>query len=162
VADYRADKQVRVLDRIDKLILKGLQGNGRKAISQLAGEVCLSSSPCYDRVRWLETHRYILRYTAILNPNLLGAAMVAFAEVTVDQSDPEALMRFRTAVNSLEEVSECHMLAGRFDYLLKIRASDVNAYRVFLADQLSKLPGVERIQTSVAMEEIKATPEVKL
>jgi Lrp/AsnC family leucine-responsive transcriptional regulator len=153
--------ETRSLDRIDKLILKGLQADGRKSVSELAREVHLTTSPCLDRVRRLEKEGYIRGYTALLNPHQLGARILAFVEVRIDRTTPELFQKFRAAVESLEEVVECHMVAGGFDYLIKIRVADMEAYRKFLGERLATLPGIAQTHTYVAMEELKSTLNFK-
>jgi Lrp/AsnC family transcriptional regulator, leucine-responsive regulatory protein len=147
----------RSLDRIDKLILKRLQANGRESVSELAREVHLTTSPCLDRVRRLEEQGYIQGYAALLNPQHLGARLLAFVEVRVDRTTPEFFDKFRDSVEALEEVVECHMVAGGFDYLIKIRVTDMEAYRRFLGERLATLPGLMQIHTYVSMEEVKST-----
>jgi Lrp/AsnC family leucine-responsive transcriptional regulator len=148
---------VRMLDRIDRLILKRLQANGRESVAELARAVHLTTSPCLDRVRRLEADGYIQGYAAILNPHYLGASLLAFVEVRVDRTTPEVFQTFRASVELLEEVVECHMVAGGFDYLIKIRVADMEAYRKFLGERLSTLPGIAQTHTFVAMEEVKST-----
>jgi Lrp/AsnC family leucine-responsive transcriptional regulator len=147
----------RSLDRIDKLILKRLQADGRKSISELAREVHLTTSPCLDRVRRLEKQGYIQGYAALLDPHQLGSRLLAFVEVRVDRTTPEFFQKFRASIEALEEVVECHMVAGGFDYLIKIRVTDMEAYRRFLGDRLATLPGLMQMHTYVAMEEVKST-----
>ena len=147
----------RALDRIDRLILKGLQADGRKPISELAREVHLTTSPCLDRVHRLEAEGYIQGYTARLSPHHLGARLLAFVELQVERTTPEEFEKFRCAVAALEEVIECHMVAGGFDYLIKIRVPDMEAYRKFLGERLTTLPGISHTRTYLAMEEVKAT-----
>lgn len=151
----------RRLDRIDRLILKGLQSEGRKSISELAREVHLTISPCLDRVRRLEEQGYIKGDTALLNPKRLGAGLLAFVVVSIDRTNPEVFERFRVVVETLDEVVECHMVAGGFDYLIKIRLADMEAYRRFLGERLTTLPGVARAHTYVVMEEVKASTHFK-
>jgi Lrp/AsnC family leucine-responsive transcriptional regulator len=153
--------EVRSLDRIDKLILKGLRANGRKSVSELAREVHLTTSPWLDRLRRLEEEGYIQGYVALLNLHHLGARLLAFVEMRVDRTTPEIVQKFRAAVESLEEVVECHMVTGGFDYLIKIRVADMEAYRKFLGDRLATLPGIAQTHTYVAMEGLKSTPNFK-
>jgi Lrp/AsnC family leucine-responsive transcriptional regulator len=152
---------VRSLDRIDPLILKCLQADGRKSVSELAHEVHLTPSPCLDRVLRLEQDGYIQGYAALLNPHHLGARLLAFAEVRIDRTNPEVFERFRDGVETREGVVECHMVAGGFDYLIKIRVADMEAYRKFLGERLAMLPGIAQTHTYVAMEEVKATLKFK-
>jgi Lrp/AsnC family leucine-responsive transcriptional regulator len=151
----------RSLDRIDRLILKRLQADGRKSVSELAREVHLTTSPCLDRVRRLEAEGYIQGYAALLNPHYLGVHLLAFVEVRVDRTTPEILQKFRQSIEALDEVIECHMVAGDFDYLIKIRVADVDAYRKFLGERLATLPGIAQTHTYVAMEEVKSTLNFK-
>jgi Lrp/AsnC family leucine-responsive transcriptional regulator len=146
------------LDRIDRMILKALQSNGRKPVSELAREVHLTTSPCFGRVRRLEEEGYIQGYTACLNHRQLGARLVAFVGVRVDRTTPEVFERFRAAVEAREEIVECHMVAGGFDYLIKIRVADMDACRKFLGEHLTAFPGIAQTQTYVAMEEVKSAP----
>src|SRR5579862_6773559 len=106
---HRTD--VRSLDRIDMLILNGLQANGRKSVAELAREVHLTTSPCHDRVQRLEQQGYIRGYAALLDPQALGSRLLAFVEVRVDRTTPELFQKFRSSVEALEEVVECHMVA---------------------------------------------------
>jgi Lrp/AsnC family leucine-responsive transcriptional regulator len=156
-----APHEPRQLDRIDRLILKRLQIDGRLSISELAREVHLTTSPCLDRVRRLEREGYIQGYAALLNPNQLGARLLAFVEVRIDRANPEVFQQFRAMIESLDEVIECHMVAGGFDYLVKIRLADMDAYRRFLGERLAKLPGIAQTRTYISMEELKCTLNFK-
>ena len=147
------------LDRIDRRLLALLQGDGRLAIAELARRVHLSATPCLERVRRLEREGYIRGYTADLDPALLGAGLIAFVEVQLDRTTPDVFNRFRDGVIGLTPVQECHMVAGGFDYLLKVRTADMAAYRRFL-EQLAALAGVEQTHTYVVMEEVKSTRAV--
>jgi Lrp/AsnC family leucine-responsive transcriptional regulator len=151
----------RSLDRIDKMILKRLQANGRKSVAELAREVHLTTSPCLERVHRLEKEGYIQGYTALLNPQRLGARLLAFVQVRVDRTTPEIFEKFRAIVESLDEVVECHMIAGGFDYLIKIRLADMEAYRRFLGESLATLPGIAQTATYISMEEVKSTLRFK-
>ena len=144
------------LDRIDRRLLSLLQGDGRLAIAELARRVHLSATPCLERVRRLEREGYIRGYTADLDPALLGAGLIAFVEVQLDRTTPDVFNRFRDGVIGLTPVQECHMVAGGFDYLLKVRTADMVAYRRFLED-LAALAGIEQTHTYVVMEEVKST-----
>lgn len=148
--------QPRSLDRIDRLILNALQADGRKSVSELAREVHLTTSPCLDRVRKLEEEGFIRGYTAIVNHHRLGATLLAFVGVCIDRTDARVFQQFRDMLDTFEEVIECHMVAGDFDYLIKVRVADVEAYRQFLGERLAALPGITQTQTYVAMEEVKS------
>lgn len=147
----------RVLDRIDYKILHTLQENGRMTNADLARRVNLSPTPCLDRVRRLETEHYILDYVALLNPNKLGAGVVIFIQVLLDRTSPGVFDRFKKQVNLCPEIVECHMVAGGFDYLLKVRTSSMVEYRDFLGQTLGKMSDIKQTHTYVVMEEVKAT-----
>lgn len=149
--------EVKAPDRIDRKILRELQADGRLSNVELARRVGLSPTPCLERVRRLERDGYILGYHAALNPMKLNAALVAFVEVSLDRTTTRALERFREAVERIDEVMECHMVAGGFDYLIKIRLSDMTAYRQFLGEKLAAIDGVSQTHTYVVMEEVKST-----
>jgi Lrp/AsnC family transcriptional regulator, leucine-responsive regulatory protein len=144
------------LDRIDRRILRLLQDDGRMAVAELARRVHLSPTPCLERVRRLERDGYIRGYAAELDPSRLGANLVAFVEILLDRTTPDVFNRFKDAMLGLEPVQECHMVAGGFDYLLKVRVRDMAAYRGFL-EQLAALTGVQQTHTYVVMEEVKST-----
>jgi Lrp/AsnC family leucine-responsive transcriptional regulator len=148
------------LDLIDRKILQILQREGRIANVELAKRVHLSPTPCFERVRRLEESGYIKRYVAQLDPHKLGLGMLAFVEVSLDKTNPDAFERFRDAVAAMSEVQECHMVAGGFDYLLKARLADMAAYRRFLGERISSLPSVSRTHTYFVMEEVKLTHEI--
>lgn len=155
-------KSEKPLDRIDFKILRILQKDGRISNVDLAREVGLSATPCLERVRRLEREGYILGYRAILNPDKLDAGLIAIVEVRLDRTTTAALDEFNAAVRRLDEIMECHMVGGGFDYLLKIRLPDMGSYRRFLGEKLAGLPGVSQTHTFVVMEEVKATTALPL
>lgn len=152
----------RDLDRIDRMILRELQRNGRISNVELSRRVHLSPTPCLERVRRLEREGYILRYTAELAPDRLDASLLVYVEVTLDRTNEKVFDMFRKAVVALPEVMECHMIAGGFDYLIKARLRDMADYRHFLGECLDRLPGVRSTHTYVVMEEVKATSELRV
>src|SRR5262250_2169051 len=147
----------RALDRIDRRLLVRLQQDGRAAVSQLAREVHLTVTPTLERVRQLEASGYIEGYFARLNPRRLGLGLLAYVEVSLDRTTPDAFERFKQAMLAHEEVMECHMVAGGFDYLLKVRVRDMESYRRFLGDRIASIRGVQTTHTYFVMEEVKST-----
>ncbi|TQV70148.1 winged helix-turn-helix transcriptional regulator [Exilibacterium tricleocarpae] len=145
---------VRDLDRIDYAILAALQSDGRMSNVELSRQVNLSPSPCLDRVRRLEADGYIEGYAAKLNPTLLGMGTAAFIQVTLDRTTGDVFDNFRAAVVDIADVMECHMVAGGFDYLLKLQISGMETYRQVLS-QLVDLPGVAQTHTYMVIEEVK-------
>ena len=151
------DAADRSLDRVDRKLLRLLQQDGRTSVSQLAREVHLSVTPTLERVRKLELAGYIEGYFARLSARRLGLGLLAYVEVLLDRTTRDAFERFKAAMLSYEEVMECHMVAGGFDYLLKVRVSDMESYRTFLGDSIASLPGVQQTHTYFVMEEVKST-----
>ncbi|MCE1191882.1 MAG: Lrp/AsnC ligand binding domain-containing protein [Acidovorax sp.] len=150
------------LDRIDRKILSILQEDGRIANLKLAEAVALSPTAVLARVQRLTRDGYILGYEARLNPLKLGAGMLVFVEVLLDRTTPNVFDQFKAAVQVHPEIMECHMVAGGFDYLLKTRSADMNAYRVFAGNVLWQLPGVRETRTYAVMEEVKHSNHLHL
>lgn len=143
------------LDRIDISILDTLQRDGRIANVDLAKKVNLSASPCIDRVKRLEKEGYIDGFGARLNAARLGFGTAAFIQVTLDRTTSEVFDKFRDAVVQIPQVAECHMVAGGFDYLLKLRLPNMDAYRSILS-LIVDLPGVAQTHTYVVIEQVKS------
>jgi Lrp/AsnC family leucine-responsive transcriptional regulator len=150
------------LDRIDLRILDVLQRDGRISNLKLAEAVALSPTAVLARVQRLTRDGYILGYEARLNPLKLGAGMLVFVEVLLDRTTPNVFDEFKAAVQVQPQILECHMVAGGFDYLLKTRAADMNAYRNFAGAVLWQLPGVRETRTYAVMEEVKNSTHLHL
>lgn len=155
-------KTPKELDRIDRNILNELQKDGRISNVELARKVGLSASPCLERVRRLETQGYILGYHAVVNPHKLGAAMLVFVEITLTKTSVDIFAEFSEAVSQHEDIQECHLVSGDFDFLLKARVADMSSYRRLLGDTLLRLPGVSESRTYVVMEEVKTTTRLRI
>lgn len=145
------------LDDYDHAILRQVATEGRIAVVELARRIGLSKSPTQVRLKRLEDQGVITGYRAVLDPIRIGQAHVAFVEVRLSDTREAALQAFNRAVLTIPEVEECHMIASRFDYLLKVRTGDIQAYRRVLAERLSALPHVASTSTYVAMEAVKDT-----
>ena len=143
------------LDAFDLRILEILHADARITVTALAQRVGLSKTPCLTRLRRLERSGYILGYTALLNNRKLGRDHVAFVEVKLNDTREAALRRFNAEVRKIPEIEQCHMIAGNYDYLLKVRSTDINAYRTLLGETISGLPHVAQTSTFVAMESVK-------
>lgn len=146
--------KTKTLDRIDLNILDTLQREGRISNVELAKKVNLSASPCIDRVKRLEKEGYITGYGARLNAAKLGCGTAVFIQVTLDRTTSDVFNQFRDAVVKIPQVAECHMVAGGFDYLLKLRLANMDAYRSMLA-LIVDLPGVAQTHTYVVIEAVK-------
>ncbi|GAA5068857.1 Lrp/AsnC ligand binding domain-containing protein [Roseibacterium beibuensis] len=143
------------LDLFDRKILAVLSRDGRLPITEIAREVGLSKSPTQARVRRLEREGYILGYRALLDPAKLDREHVAFVEVRLTDTREAALSAFNAAVRAAPEIEQCHLIAGQFDYLLKIRCRDMRAYRDILAEVVSNLPYLSSTSTHVSMQAVK-------
>jgi Lrp/AsnC family leucine-responsive transcriptional regulator len=143
------------LDRFDTAILAELAAEGRLSAVELARRVGLSKSPVQARLKRLEDSGVITGYRAMIDPIRMGLSHVAFVEVRLSDTREAALQAFNRAVLAIPEVEQCHMIASRFDYLLKVRTPDIQAYRRVLAERISALPHVAATSTYVAMEAVK-------
>ena len=150
-------RKSRDLDRIDRQLLKHLQAEGRVPVTQLAREAHLSVTPCTERVRRLEEQGFIRGYHAHLDPTRFGQSLLAYVQVHLDRTTPDVFERFKNAMLVRDEVMECQMVAGGFDYLLKIRVRDMDAYRLFLGESIANIRGVMQTHTYFVMEEVKST-----
>jgi Lrp/AsnC family transcriptional regulator, leucine-responsive regulatory protein len=145
------------LDKIDARILRVLQSDGRISNLKLAEEVHLSPTAVLERVKRLTRDGFILGYEAKLNPDKLGAGLLVFIEVVLDRTTHDAMNIFKAAVQVRPEILECHLVAGGFDYLIKTRVADMQAYRGFVGSVIWSLPGVRETRTYAVMEEVKNT-----
>ena len=143
------------IDQFDLKILLELSVSGRITVTELAARVGLTKTPCLARMRRLERQGVITGYRAVIDPARMGLGHIAFVEVKLTDTTAKALDAFNAAVRNLPEVEECHMIASRFDYLLKVRTSDIAAYRQVLGEKISALPHVAQTSTYVAMEAVK-------
>lgn len=143
------------LDDFDRKILAILRKDGRVTFTDLAGQVGLSKTPCQQRVRRLVENGVISGFAAIVDPAKVGLDHVAFAEVRLSDTREAALREFNAAVRRIAEIEECHMIASSFDYLLKVRTSDMRRYRTVLGEKISSLPHVANTSTFVVMETVR-------
>lgn len=142
-------------DRFDAAILDVLAIDGRISVTELASRIGLSKSPTQARLRRLEARGVILGYTALIDPVRLRRAHVAFVEIRLEDTREAALRAFNEAVRRVPQIEQAHMIAGNFDYLLKVRCADMTGYRAFLGEVISTLPHVAATSTYVAMEAVK-------
>jgi len=145
------------LDAIDKRILQELQKNARISNVELSKRVNLSPTPCLERVKRLEKSGMILGYHANICPVKTKKSLLVFIEVTLERTTNEVFKEFAETVKDYSEILECHLIAGGFDYLLKLRFKDIQQYRHFLGDGLAKLPKVSLTHTYIVSEEVKDT-----
>ena len=146
------------IDEIDQRIIDALMRDGRKTITDLSVQVGLSKTPCAARVRRMEQVGIIRGYAAYVDAAKLGRDHIAFVQVSLTDTKAAALDAFSVAVRAVPEIEQCHMIAGAFDFLLKVRTEDIAEYRRVLAETISALPFVSHTSTFVAMETVKDEP----
>ncbi|MDI4663448.1 Lrp/AsnC ligand binding domain-containing protein [Xanthobacter autotrophicus] len=139
----------------DARIIAALVEDGRMSVTDLAARVGLSRSPCQARLKRLMDEGYIRGFRAVLDPVKLRLEHIAFTEVKLSETTEKALGAFNAAVLRIKEVEACHMIAGPFDYLLKVRTRDIRRYREVLGEKISALPHVASTSTYVVMEPVK-------
>ena len=143
------------LDSFDRKILDVLAVEGRISVTALAQRIGLSKSPTQARVKRLEDSGAIRGYRALFDPIRLGRDHVAFVEVKLSDTREKALAEFNSAVLKVPQIEQCHLIAGAFDYLLKVRTDGMTGYRAILAEKISTLPHVANTSTYVAMQAVK-------
>jgi Lrp/AsnC family transcriptional regulator, leucine-responsive regulatory protein len=153
---------IKSLDQIDRRILRELQANGRLTNTELSERVHLSATATNERVKRLTRDGFIIGYTALLSPEKLGRALLLFVEVKLERTTPDVFDSFAAAIRRTPDVLECHLIAGGFDYLVKARVADMSAYRQFLSDLLTAVPGIRETRTYTVMEEVKDTTNLPI
>lgn len=143
------------LDGFDRRIVDALGVDGRLSMAALAEKVGLSKSPVQARVRRLEASGYIRGYMAVIDHEKMGHGHIAFVQVKLSDTRLPALAAFNKAATDIPEIEQCHMIAAGFDYLLKVRTTDIAAYRKVLGERISAMPHVAQTSTFVAMETVK-------
>ncbi len=143
------------LDRYDEAIVEILSREGRLSVSALSQRVALSKTPCQQRLKRLQATGVIRGFRAVLDPAKMHREQVAFVEVKLSDTSEAALSAFNAAVHTITEVEQCHMIAGAFDYLLKVRSRDIKAYRQVLGESISTLPFVASTSTHISMQAVK-------
>ncbi|MEC9329342.1 MAG: Lrp/AsnC family transcriptional regulator [Pseudomonadota bacterium] len=142
------------LDKIDSRILEIIQEEARISNTDLADRVGLSPSPCWRRVRTLESAGVIERYVTLVNAKSVGLPINVFATVTLEKQIEPALEAFEKAVTQRPEVMECNLMTGDFDYLLRVVVPDLGAYERFLMDHLTRIKGIASIKSSFSLKQV--------
>lgn len=150
------------LDRYDKQILTALQKDGRISNVQLAAQVNLSESACLRRVRALEDSGLIDRYAALLNQSKAGLSGNVFVHIGLHREEQSELAAFEEAVRGIPEVMECYLMTGEFDYLLRVVVANMADFERLHNESLTRLPGVARVNSSVAIRTVQKTTELPL
>lgn len=150
------------LDAIDRRILRVLQNDGRIPNTELAEKVGLSPSPCLRRVKILEEAGFIDRYVALLNPTKVNVGFTVFARIWLKSQDAETVDHFIEEVNRLPQIVECHLMAGDCDFILRVVAENLDEYRRFQANHLTRIKGVQSVKTEIPMQKVKLTSELPI
>ncbi len=145
------------LDAIDRKILARLQADGRTSVTDLAGKVGLSTSPCLRRVRNLEKAGVISRYVAVLDQRAVGLPVSVFVSIKLEKQRQESLDRFEKAIERWPEVLECYLMTGSRDYWLRVVVPDLDAYERFVKQKLTRIEGIASIESSFALQQVKYT-----
>lgn len=145
------------LDRYEKRILELLQEDASLPTSAIAEKIGLSASPCWRRIDRLEREGFIRRRVALVDRHKVGLNAHIFAQIKLNAHGRANLDEFAEAIRELPEVLECYVLMGSVDFLIRVVAPDIEAYERFFFDRLSQLPGVQEVNSTVALSEIKAT-----
>ena len=151
-----------MLDAFDRKILFELQRDASRSSSELADAVGLSQSPCWRRVQRMRAEGVIARQVAILDRRKIGLNAQVFAQVKLNAHGRQHLDEFAAAIQEFPEVLECHVLMGSVDFLLRIVTADVEAYERFFFEKLSRVSGVQEVNSTIALSEIKATTALPL
>jgi Lrp/AsnC family leucine-responsive transcriptional regulator len=144
------------LEASDRRILRALQADGRLSNTVLARRVNLSQSACWTRTKRLFTAGIIRAVRAVIDPGAVGQETLVLIGVVLDRSTPESFAAFEAAVRQLPQVLECHLVAGEFDYFLKVRVRDLAGFNRFHSERIISLPGVRQVRTFFVLDEIKA------
>ena len=150
------------LDKFDRSILSALQKDGRISNVDLAELVSLSESACLRRVRRLEDKGFIEKYAALLDQRQAGLSGNVFVHIALHREEQSELAAFEAAVQNLPEVMECYLMTGEFDYLLRVVVSDMADFERVHNESLTRLPGVARVNSSVAIRTVRKTTELPL
>ena len=153
----KSEMQSVQLDHTDRQILNLLQSQPGINAAAIGDRIGLSQSACWRRIQRLRDEGVIKDQPVLLDPEKVGLNAMVFAQVKLTSHGRSNLAAFADAVRSYPEVLECYVLMGSIDFLLRIVAEDIKAYERFFFDKLSQLPGVQEINSSIALSEIKHT-----
>jgi len=142
------------IDNHDKVLLRRLQDDGRATNAELAGAANLSESACFRRVRALEAAGVITGYAALVEPAAVGLGLTVYVSITLSSQAQDVLAAFEAAVSEAPEIVECHLMTGQADYIVRLVASDVDDLERLHAKVLTRLPGVARLNSSIALRSV--------
>ncbi len=143
------------LDTTDVKILSELQANGALSNVDLARRVHLSPSPCLARVKALEASGVIARYVALVDPLKMGLGLNVFISISLTAQNKASLAEFEKRIAEHDEVMECYLMTGDSDYLIRVAVADIGALEKFIIEQLTPIPGIEKIRSSFALKQVR-------
>ncbi len=150
------------LDTTDKAILERLQGNSRLTLKEIAGQLNLSTTPVFDRIKKLEKAGVISKYVALVDPKKVGKNLTVFINISIKEHDKTAINEFVASITQFPEVQECHHITGNADFLIKMVLADIEAYNQFILDKLSVIPHIGRVESRFSLSERKSTTVVSI
>lgn len=145
------------LDKIDLAILREIQVDGRLSNAKIAEKLSISETPCWRRLKRLESEGVVEGYQAVLNRKKLGYGVTGFAQITIGDHASDDPLIFEQEISNIPEILSCHNVTGDYDYLVQIVAKDLDAYGAFIRDRLRKLPGVASIHSNLSLRDVKST-----
>jgi DNA-binding Lrp family transcriptional regulator len=145
------------LDQKDLAILKLLQHNARITVKEISDKVNLSTTPVFERIRWMEKSGVIKQYATFVDPAKLNKRLMVIVYVSLKQHNKTAGSKFVKAINDMIEVLECYSISGEFDFMLKVAVEDMNAYYDFHVNRLSELENIGNVQSVFVMGVVKDT-----
>ena len=148
------------MDSIDLQILRLLERDAKMSIKEVAAQLNMSKTPIYERIKRLEQQNYIERYTAVLNPKKLDRGMTVFCFVSLDVQKLDEINTFREAVRKIPEVTECYLLGGSNDFLLKVLVKDLEAYHQFSSGKLAALNNISQIKSNFVLDTVKKASQL--
>jgi Lrp/AsnC family leucine-responsive transcriptional regulator len=155
LTDNYSTKMTDTLDEIDIQLLKTLQKNAKLTTKELADAVHLTPTPVFERQKRLERQGYIRKYVAVLDPEKLGLGLLVFCKVKLKQINHEIADSFIRRINRIPEVTECYNTSGTYDYLLKVRATDMKQYQEFVLNKLGTIESLSSLESTFVMSEVK-------
>ena len=150
------------IDETDLQILKTLQKNAKLTTKELADAVNLTPTPVFERQKRLERQGYIKKYTAVLDPEMLGQGLLVFCKVKLSQINHKIADDFTESIRAIDEVTECYNTSGSYDYLLMVRARDMKQYQEFVLTKLGEIEHVASIESTFVMSEVKRSYGINL
>lgn len=148
------------MDAVDLQILRLLERDAKMSIKEVAAQLNMSKTPIYERIKRLEQQNYIERYTAVLNPKKLDRGMTVFCFVSLDVQKLDEINTFREAVRKIPEVTECYLLGGSNDFLLKVLVKDLEAYHQFSSGKLAALNNISQIKSNFVLDTVKKASQL--